>query len=446
MWETTLKLTPPDHKLSVCALLVTLAAFGPYLSTTIGVRTEQPVFFSVAFAAVIYLLFRGTIAVPAAYAALLLLGVILVAFLGTLFPTSVTDLGLAPGSLLAGLTNNLEPLAGLLIATFLLASGQSRETVFRSVSVVVVWAMIVNAVIAIISLKVNIVGLLQHFYQASTSVDYSNSVAIKALGQGRYTGIFDQPAQAGFLYGLALLFTFSLWKDKYRSRPIRFTLLGMLLVTGGILTVSKIFLFIALPLAGLLILSRRGGRLRSLLTIFFVLAALLLALNALGVFAAFPWERQLAPYLHASTDPLKLFTAGRLGSQGSIANGLTLVTSQSPLGGFGLAGLSLPYDSALLEVAITAGYAGLVLYGLLTFLLVGRYLRKHRSDPTNGLMFAVLTLTILSSVGFPVSTGNRISGILWIVLTVLFLSDLPWRTEVAPLVPAPTSMPRLHPS
>lgn len=205
-------------------------------------------------------------------------------------------------------------------------------------------------------------------------------------------------------------------------------------MTGGILIVSKIFLFIVLPIAGILILSRRGARLRRIVTIFVVLGVLLLTLNAPVVLAAFPGVGHLAPYLDISRDPLSFFTAGRLGSQGSLESGLALVTSQSPIAGFRLAGLSLPYDRAWLQVAFTAGYAGLVIYGLLTLQLVGQYLCKRRREPTHGLMLGVLALTIASNIGFPVFTGNRISGILWIVLTVLFLSDLPWSEGAAPLV------------
>jgi len=354
--------------------------------------------------------------------------VLLVGAVGSVFPNSSLLLdGVVVGSPLGGLAIQLEPIAAIVIAVNLLGSGYSREAVFRSIGITLVWAMSINAVIAMADVKNNLTNTLQHFWQSNLT---TISVAQLAQGNGRFSGIFDQPAQAGFLYGLALLFVLYLGRD--HDRPFRMTLVGLLLTAGGLLTISKIFIFVALPLTALLML-RRGprSRLRHGVVSLGTTALVVLFLDAIGALSALPGGTQLSGFVHALDNPLHILTGGRLGSQGSLAGVWGLVESYAPLGGFGLGGITnYPLDSGWIQGAVTAGYIGIIAYGLLTLILIYRYLVMRKSDPTNGLMFSILALILISTIGFPIYTGNRISGIVFLLLTVIFLSNERWRSEL----------------
>jgi hypothetical protein len=157
----------------------------------------------------------------------------------------------------------------------------------------------------------------------------------------------------------------------------------------------------------------------------------LLFLDAIGALSALPGGTQISAFVHVLQNPLRILTGGRLGSQGSLAGVWGLVESYAPLGGFGLGGIAnYPLDSGWIQGAVTAGYIGIIAYGLLTLILIYRYLVMRKRDPTNGLMFSILALILISTIGFPIYTGNRISGIVFLLLTVIFLSNERWRSEL----------------
>jgi hypothetical protein len=82
-------------------------------------------------------------------------------------------------------------------------------------------------------------------------------VAANAASDGRYTGIFNQPAEAGIAYGVALLLL--TWLARTREwKPFSVTCAAALVITGGVLTVSKVFLLCAAPVAVLTVLRGRA--------------------------------------------------------------------------------------------------------------------------------------------------------------------------------------------
>ena len=82
-------------------------------------------------------------------------------------------------------------------------------------------------------------------------------MAANAASDGRYTGIFNQPAEAGIAYGVALLLL--TWLARTREwKPFPVTCAAALVITGGVLTVSKVFLLCAAPVAGLTVLRGRA--------------------------------------------------------------------------------------------------------------------------------------------------------------------------------------------
>jgi hypothetical protein len=407
---------------------LTLCAFGPYLSTSVGVRTEQPAFF-IAAAVLLPIFVTASLPSRVATASGLLAGVLVIGAVGAAYPVNLASVGLGAGSLVAGIVNNLMPIAGIIVATAWLSVGYSRETIFATVGKVVVWVMSINGLVAIAQTKANLTGILHHFWQAAASVDITSSVALRSLSNGRETGIFDQPAQAGFMYGVALLMAVYLWSGRQEGRNRRSVIAPLLIIVGGFLTVSKIFIFVALPIFLLLMLRRTSGRNRYLVRLAAWVFVAVAAFKLSGSTYTFPGAHQLSAYFsRPRAGYVSLFSSGRLGATGSLGQLLDSITALSPITGFGLAGISTAVDSSWTSVAVTAGYAGVALYVALTIVVIHGYWRARRNNATRGVGLGLLALTLISTVGFPIYTGNRIAGILWLLLTVLFLSDQPWST------------------
>jgi len=408
--------------------LVAICTFGPYLSSSIGIRTEQVALFGLLALAIPALLWRTRYSAPTIAALLCLVTVYAVGVMSWAMPIPIADTAFARAPVLAGLVNNFVPIAAILLTAYWLSTGLTRVSVFRVIARVFVWAMVANSVVAFVSVKVNMTGILHHFWQATSSVDYSNSVAVRAAVQGRFSGIFDQPTQAGIMYSLALFFAIYLADGWSGETPRRFAVIGPVLLVGGLLTVSKVFILLGVPLSVLLLLRRsrpRGPKLYATIGV----PTVGLTLYLTGQLAGMQAIHKIGALIHpqGGEGVINLYSGGRLGSGGTLGSAFHLVATESPISGFGLGGLvSVPLDSMWLAAAVTAGYIGIVLWVAVTLLLVVRYLQLRHADPTRGLMFSIVALIIGSSLGFPVLIGNRISTLLWIVLTVLLLSDQPW--------------------
>src|SRR5699024_551510 len=121
------------------------------------------------------------------------------------------------------------------------------ELVLRTAAVVAVWAAAVNAVLALVSSTAPavFVPLLKPFWGTG-----EGSVAENAMRMGRFTGIFNSPAEAGTMYSIAAVL--AVWV--YSHRLVIMYCLVTLITLGGVLSVSKVFLLIGLPIILLLFL------------------------------------------------------------------------------------------------------------------------------------------------------------------------------------------------
>jgi hypothetical protein len=138
------------------------------------------------------------------------------------------------------------------------------ERLILAIARVIVAAMTANAVLALAQLAfsdVTLGGFLPPFWNTASQT-IAVPVARLAAENGRYTGIFDQPAEAGLTYGLALLCVIYLVR-----RGVQWQLAGVcaaVLVAGGALSLSKTFLLGALPLAAWMVARSSGVRMRIL--------------------------------------------------------------------------------------------------------------------------------------------------------------------------------------
>lgn len=384
--------------------LVALAAFGPYV--TGGVRTEQIAVYSIA---AVLLVLTAPLLRPSGP----LVGVVLAwlsytsaAVLGVLDPPRV-EVVWPSGSTFAGLDNLITPLAVVTVALGLLALGAQRELLLRRAAATTVLMMCANTVAAIMQSR----GVEWTAWWATDA----DSVAMRAGLQGRFSGLLNQPAEAGILYGVALLAAAYLLAD----RPGRLLLVSTALLYGGALTVSKVFLLVALPVFLWQLLRFREHRaIRLALALCALIGAVLLAsLGWLPEWAGADQARLLLPGQGAGS-LLDVVTAGRLGERSTLEPVFRAVYASSPWLGYGAAGLAVPYDNGWLEAMVLAGILGVVCYTLV-FIIGWRAWRGMSQSRERSLLGSLLVLLAGASVGVPALTANRAAPIVWLFLALL---------------------------
>jgi uncharacterized membrane protein YhaH (DUF805 family) len=287
--------------------------------------------------------------------------------------------------------------------------------------------MSVNAALALAHVAApSITSLLQVFWS-----DGEGSVASRALTLGRYTGIMNQPSVAGLFYALALLCAIY-WGARSRKTLAIFQ---TLLVMGGLLTVSKAFIFVGLPLWFAYGMTRRGQSVR------FTFLTTLAGTGLVGLIATAGELWQGAEYLTRFLQvdfSIALITGGRYGGAEAATSELAReVLAQSPITGFGASGVAVPTDAAWLEVLMLTGLVGLGLLAALVFILVVQVIRlPDTMREERHLLFFILALVIPSLFAFPALTANRLSVALWILLSLLIsLADTsPAKVHDTPLL------------
>ena len=450
---------------SLLWVIATVACvFGPYLVG--GLRTEQLALYGSACVAVV--LFRRHLPVLttgwlvltlwAAYA--------LTAATGGIFIESRLPWG--SGSLVAGLDNALLPLATMTVVaiwTRLL----SPSVLLFTASWVVVAAMAMNGALALLTSLVGIdsLPLLRGFWAASGG---GGTVAELAAGSGRYSGVFNQPAEAGVAYSLAVFCLVYLVRAGTTVPRKAWVALWGLIIVGGLMTLSKIFVVGGMLIAAGLILTGRPHRL--LLSTSAVLTVLVTAtLGALGWLGTWGASGMLGWYVasaRAGNSWAYTLSAGRFGSGGNEATAEQAASSSTggattgvpdelqqpsglvelarqvliehPVFGVGAKGLPVSYDSTWIEAIIVAGVVGALLVLAVHVVLAVQWFRLRQVLPReeSRLAGAVVLLAWGSSFGMPSLTGNRESSLLWIFLALLVVFRRPGsREDRTPLDSAP---------
>ena len=410
--------------------LLILSTFGPYLGS--GVRTEQ---ITVVVIAGLALLARAHLlaAIPpsvALLAALTVTYVALAALASLGDPTAST--GYQPVGLWSGLDNLLLPVV-VLVAGYLIATeAADRTRLIRVAATTLVVLLALNTVIAYLTLlgPSPLDELLPHWWNSTGQT----STAERAATMGRYSGIFNQPAEAGVMYSLGLIAAVYL----LRHRPLRLAAIGVTLTIGGLLTASKIFLLVGLPVA--LWQTWRGSSWRSRLGSVLALAGVLVVFDyqarepdsPIGGVLLSAWFNPQG----RSGSLLSFYTASRLGENSTLADVVNLVFDHSPWFGFGLGGIRIAYDSSWVEALVMAGVFGLLMQAAIMAAVVVCWMRTRRwAEPAAVRFGAGLVMVVVAgSLGLSTLTSNRITTVVWLLIVLLLV-----RPPAAPHQPDPAS-------
>lgn len=390
-----------------------LSAFGPYISGSFvigGIRTEQLTvyFFAIVLLPFAFVNFRAPdgrrVLVP-------WLLYFIVGLLGLLFPYAGPLLW-PRGSALAGVDNLLLPL-GVIAVVCSVVRPDHAAAVFKNVSAIIIWATAINGAIAAVGTKLDLSPYLRQFW----APDGIESVADRASQLGRISGIFNQPAEAGIIYGVAALLAIY----RYGRNPFILATCLTLISIGGLLSVSKIFILGGIPIMLLYLWTTRvaGNKL------LFVLSTTMVAGGVVqsGLFQQWTGLNYLARLLSPTygTSWVEFYSAGRWQSGSGALDYYQFVLENSPLVGFGLQGLSVPYDSGWTEAIIVAGTAGLA---CLAFTYLGIFwLWYHTVDARRRALNLYLAIFLLgASAGISTFSSNRVATVIWILLSLLMLS------------------------
>jgi hypothetical protein len=401
--------------------LVCLAAFGPYVAG--NARTEQIVVFaSFAWVLVIgwprILQARSFAPMPIM---VLWLGVYAVMLIGSVSrPVDLDFYGAQPAS--HALSFLLLPLA-LMVVTWYWTLGAPAGLLIKAITQVTVAAMAANTVISFaqfITGEAAVVSFLPRFWDSGPS---AGSVAALAAGNFRYSGIFNQPAEAGAAYGLALFCL--IWLAQRKVMPaVPTSACAVMLIAGGMLTLSKIFLLGGIPFAVLTVLVTSRSRVKVIAA---AAIALIAARLATGVLPSWHGAAVLPGLIHPGSSLAGTYSAGRYGNGGTLVPVVADVLRSSPWYGFGASGMDKAYDSLWVEALAVAGVVGAIMMVLVLVVLAYRWLhlRSTLGRPEWRLAGATLALAAGASLGLPSLTANRVCTLLWLIVGVLIAAQSP---------------------
>lgn len=388
------------------------AAFGPYLVGSI--RTEQVAVYALTVVVIVAL---PRLVVPTTGSLLLVgtSGVLLVGLFGVLLPPS-SEGPLEQGRLLGGIDNLALPVAVLLIV-WCLVSPPSAPRLLVTGSKVIVWGMALNGAVSIVSTRTSLVSSLRPFW-GELPVGTLTGVAERASQLGRFSGIFNQPAEAGLMYGLAALLTVY----SYGGNRPKMLFALCLITAGGLISVSKIFILLGLPLT--LWYLWRSQTLSRRLGLLVTLPLIVLGTAQSGLFQG--WSglnylgRLLAPAENASL--IEFYSAGRFASGSSVNNVITSALDVSPITGVGADGWAVAYDSGWAEVLVVSGLVGAAFHVLtLASLLL---LARRTIDPRRRALTLYVTILLIGAdLGIPALTANRAATAIWTCLALLALAN-----------------------
>lgn len=320
-------------------------------------------------------------------------------------------------SIIADTESFIQPLALMILFMFVSVNNDEMlvsKKILKCCQTLVIMLSL-NTIFIIISMFTDITQIGSLFWGSGDDT----SVAYKAMTNGRYSGVFNQPMEAGIAYSIGL-FTWLYLSEKVNTLKLKYVIVLFLMVIGGLVSVSKIFLLGGLLLFFIGVLfNKKIWKLISHLT-FWALTVGTITYHFL--FKTWSGLNYLLRFFNSNDSFLTLVTAGRVGENSNLTKYYNNVWNESPIFGRGFGGTEV-YDSGFFYFFAVGGIIGLfTLISMMLFLVyLGLKLLKRQRFSSELRLFLLLTILILfSNIGAPVFTINRSSTVLWVFLGLLF--------------------------
>lgn len=402
-------------------LILIASAFGPYIG--FGARLEHVVIMSL----IAWLILSGKVSISRC-----ILFLILAQTLNALWCLAVAVI-VYPADFnfgaLAALDNLIQPVLVILItaSVFRGAELEKCERLFQSVVITAGILLSINTLISILAIFIDVWPFVQFFVTGETG-STGRSVWQNAFSNGRYSGIFNQPLEAGLAYSVALLSWCYLFRSSSISGAWFNIVLPLLLIIGGVLTVSKVFVLggVAVCAFYIALTLNRSTTFRPELVIG---AGVFLALGIVSAnvlessWFGFSYLSRLISFGLEPSELIRTYTAGRFDTESSVVlTNFMHVVDDSPFTGFGLGSLTVSVDSGFLEYFYQGGVLSLLVYiSIIVFILLRGLTIFSRARIEGLFLIALSVLIIGASMGGPVFTSNRTSILLWVILSSFLL-------------------------
>ena len=401
-------------------VFIIVAAFGPYVFSSYGLRTEHLLLYPLLLFAIPVFIMRQRFmqwSRPLLGILVLLLGV-------TLWTLAVSISGDHPTvssyKYISSIENYIQPAAIIIVVLAFVRYTLYTDFLcfFQRLCRYLILLLCLNSIIACCSIFFDLSNFIRLF---TFSCFGDLSVSQLASTMGRHSGIFNQPMEAGLTYSLGLL---SWGYLKRVSAKTGFTdyLTLFALIVGGALSVSKVFILGGIPL--FVLYWNPVRTFKKHLNFRFVLAAIIgccVILWMVQFWAGWGYFVRLFE-ITGETNLVVLYTGGRFGIEGiSMVDTFARIWQEAPLQGFGFGAVSC-FDNGYLEFFLQGGLVALL--GYLTLLVI--FFWQGFYGLLNGyeegrLLLAYFVLVMGGSLGAPVITINRFSTIFWVLTTFLFL-------------------------
>jgi len=433
------------HRPSVFVAAGALFALGPYLVRP--VRTEQLFAYTIfALGAPVFMARLRSVRPPS-----LLVIIPLLTFL-LLWPVAVSVFTVGPEAALdtatlARIDNFFLPIA-VLVGMSGLSNRWSRSDTDRALlafSTTWLLALALHALLVVVHVGlVDLSPVFQPFLGASLQGE-SRILWERAADAGRFTGIFSSPFEAGLCYSLAFLLTIGRVSADRRIPTWELMALALVLV-GGVLTLSKAFVLVGLPLALLLgvppaigAMARRGRVIRGLSIGAGVALVVLLPIGRLLTqWVGWTKLRRLVQLIF-SDQALRVASGGRFSSEGTgtVQRRAAEVLADQPLTGLGIH-VHETADNAYFEYLLVGGLPEAAVFVILLISLAYLFSRVDRQYRRLGIFLAFFLF--LASSGAPVIVKNRFALAFW-VAAFLILRTQPRLVETTGEVPRAAPQP-----
>lgn len=398
-------------------MLLSVSAFGPYVLKDTGVRLEHFVIYpSFGLVALLFIFKMSRFRIERNLFVFTAFWFTLVAWIVWI---SAGMKGEALGSL-STFENFLQPLA-LMMLVVVFSRYYRVSDWFEPVVRAFLVAMGFNSLIIALQVLLDpmLYGGLEMFVRATGDT----TVAERAATVGRYLGIYDQPLEAGANYSLAVLSWAYLENVRQNvGGGFKYPLL-VLIILGGLVTVSKVFVIggLFLFLVYIFFYSRRSTRRHFMVTLP-VLGGIVAYYLFVTVWRGTRYLLRLFRFSGGDQGLLAKYTAGRFGVEDSpVVEVFTRVYNESFIYGFGMAEPPI-LDNGFSQVFFHGGLIGLAIYAALLIWLVykGWEMYYYRNRKWVFFLFIVALVWGLN-VGGPAFTLNRFSVNVTLLLAMMLL-------------------------
>lgn len=405
-------------------------SFGPYVFPSMGIRTEHIFLYSLLpFAFLILLGNRRAVFYDQSmfFIFVLVFMLTVMTLLSTIFGYDNIIDNTSIGKIISHLEKYLRPMATIIVlcAFFCKVDTHKCRKALINVSKALLYMLAINTLLVLIQLVTDISFILDYFTVGMGAANLEvKSVAELAIMMGRFTGVFNQPAESGLAYGLGLFAWAYLSCLKVKSGiPFKGNyLLLVFVILGGFFSISKIFIVVGFPLFILyLVAVNKYTHILNIKLFLFLLFGFLSIgyIIAQGDKDGTSRFYSLTTLMTATEDPVFMLTGGRFGNNdASLTSKFIKVWATDPLFGRGFASF-VTLDSGYFEFFAQGGLICLIGFFSILIGMAWAALKNIKTDEGVLLMFVVIFISG-AAVGMPPLTANRFSPIIWVFIVFIY--------------------------